>query len=144
MNEFNAHMSGLNQHRALVPAGVVFPFAGNGSVPMGFLLCDGQAVSRAGYYDLFLAIGTLYGAGDGSTTFNLPDFRGKFLRGYQSGLTEAIGTEQGEGLPIGMLYGRTLSSDTERVPTCPSTIFQWGSSPHVTPVNFAVQWIIKF
>jgi len=59
-----------------VPPGVVLPFAGT-SAPAGFLLCGGQAVSRATYAALFAAIGTTFGAGDGSTTFNLPDLRGR-------------------------------------------------------------------
>lgn len=59
-----------------VPAGVVQPFAGS-DAPPGWLLCAGQAVSRTTYAALFAAIGTIYGAGDGSTTFNLPDMRGR-------------------------------------------------------------------
>jgi microcystin-dependent protein len=59
-----------------VPPGVVLPFAG-ATAPAGFLLCGGQAVSRATYAALFAAIGTAFGAGDGSTTFNLPDLRGR-------------------------------------------------------------------
>lgn len=58
----------------LVPPGVVEPFAG-ASVPAGFLLCDGSAVSRTTYSDLYAAIGTTWGTGNGSTTFNLPDMR---------------------------------------------------------------------
>ncbi|MFZ5784727.1 MAG: phage tail protein [Pseudomonadota bacterium] len=64
----------------LVPAGTVLPFAGS-TAPTGFLLCHGQAVSRADHADLFAAIGTTYGAGDGSTTFNLPDLRGRVAAG---------------------------------------------------------------
>ncbi len=56
-------------------------YSGDGDIPDGWLHCHGQAVSRTEYSDLFAAIGTVYGAGDGSTTFNLPDFRGSFLRG---------------------------------------------------------------
>src|SRR5262249_51641111 len=63
-----------------VPPGVVLPFAG-ATAPMGFLLCGGQAVSRATYAELFAAIGTTHGAGDGSTTFNLPDLRGRLAAG---------------------------------------------------------------
>jgi microcystin-dependent protein len=63
-----------------IPAGVVLPFAG-ATAPDGFLLCYGQAVSRAIYADLFAAIGTAYGAGDGSTTFNVPDLRGRVAAG---------------------------------------------------------------
>lgn len=64
----------------LVPSGAVMPFAG-AAAPGGWLMCDGSAVSRSTYGDLFLAIGTLYGAGDGSTTFNLPDMRGRAVFG---------------------------------------------------------------
>ena len=63
-----------------LPAGLVLPFAG-ATAPDGFLLCYGQAVSRSTYADLFAAIGTTYGAGDGSTTFNLPDLRGRVAAG---------------------------------------------------------------
>ena len=57
-------------------AGSIYMYAGN-TVPQGFLQCDGSAVSRTTYADLFAAIGTVYGAGDGSDTFNLPDLSGK-------------------------------------------------------------------
>jgi microcystin-dependent protein len=62
------------------PAGVIMLFAGS-VPPAGWLSCDGRAMSRTSYARLFAAIGTAYGAGDGSTTFNLPDFRGMFPRG---------------------------------------------------------------
>jgi microcystin-dependent protein len=55
------------------------------TAPLGFLACSGQAVSRTTYSALFAAIGTVYGAGDGSTTFNLPDLRGEFVRGWDNG-----------------------------------------------------------
>ena len=63
-----------------VPAGCIMPYAG-ATAPDGWLFCHGQAVSRSDYADLFIAIGTAYGAGDGSTTFNLPDLRGRVGRG---------------------------------------------------------------
>ena len=66
--------------RALVPTGTVLAFAGS-SAPSGFLLCDGRAVSRTTYTSLFSVIGTTYGSGDGSTTFNLPDMRGRVAVG---------------------------------------------------------------
>ncbi len=56
-------------------------YNGQGNIPVGWLHCHGQAVSRTVYAALFAAIGTVYGSGDGSTTFNVPDFRGSFLRG---------------------------------------------------------------
>lgn len=57
------------------PAGVIVPFAGT-VIPAGWLLCDGSAISRTDYADLFDAIGTTYGDGDGSSTFNLPSLQG--------------------------------------------------------------------
>jgi microcystin-dependent protein len=60
----------------VLPAGSLVPFGG-ASAPTGWLLCDGSAVARSVYAQLFTAIGTLYGAGDGSTTFNVPDLRGR-------------------------------------------------------------------
>lgn len=67
-----------------VPAGFVLPFAG-ATLPTGWLECDGSAVSRATYSALFAAIGTTYGAGNGTTTFNLPELRGEFIRGWDHG-----------------------------------------------------------
>ncbi len=61
--------------------GLVIWFGGNTS-PAGYLLCDGRAVSRDDYADLFNVIGTTYGPGDESTTFDLPDLRGEFIRGW--------------------------------------------------------------
>jgi microcystin-dependent protein len=52
------------------------------SAPTGYLVCDGSAVSRTTYADLYTAIGDTFGAGDGSTTFNLPNLLGEFIRGY--------------------------------------------------------------
>jgi microcystin-dependent protein len=56
------------------------PFAGS-AAPSGWLLCYGQAISRTSYAGLFAALGTTYGSGDGSTTFNLPDLRGRAIAG---------------------------------------------------------------
>ena len=66
------------------PVGEVITFAGAAS-PIGFLLCDGSAVDRTTYADLFAVIGTIYGTGNGTTTFNLPDLRGEFIRGLDAG-----------------------------------------------------------
>lgn len=64
----------------VLPPGIVIPFGGT-NVPPGWLLCDGSAVSRSIYGTLFSAIGSTWGNGDGSTTFHLPDLRGRFIRG---------------------------------------------------------------
>lgn len=66
------------------PVGTIIPWA-TSKVPAGFLAADGSAVSRTDYPRLFAVIGTIYGAGNGSTTFNLPDLRGIFLRGIDNG-----------------------------------------------------------
>ncbi len=65
----------------------------------GWLLCNGQAVSRTTYSALFALIGTKFGSGDGSKTFNLPDYRGKFLRGLGGNSASDMYTTQQEGLP---------------------------------------------
>lgn len=82
------------------PPGAVMAFAQN-TAPTGWLKANGQLVSRTTYAALFAAIGTTYGAGDGSTTFALPDLRGEFVRGWDDGRGidsgRSIGTAQGDG-----------------------------------------------
>lgn len=63
-----------------IPVGSIIPY-GNSVVPETYLLCNGQAVSRTDYPELFAIIGTSFGSGDGSTTFNVPDYRDKFVLG---------------------------------------------------------------
>jgi microcystin-dependent protein len=107
------------------PTGVVQLFAGTGSTPGGWLVCNGSAVSRTTYAELFTVIGTTYGVGDGSTTFNLPNTVNRFVEGstvpgssggsgtHTHGLTAAVadlrmatsGTE---------LHGRNRSSPSSR------------------------------
>ena len=64
----------------IMPVGAIISYGGS-TPPKGWLLCDGQAVSKDFYPDLFEAIGNAWGRGDGTATFNLPDLRGQFLRG---------------------------------------------------------------
>ncbi|RWY01096.1 phage tail protein, partial [Pseudomonas aeruginosa] len=92
------HTGNLNP-QAIVPAGAVMAFAMNGA-PAGYLKANGAAVSRTTYAALFAVLGTYYGAGDGSTTFNLPDYRGEFLRGL----------DDGRGLDLGRLLGTLQTS----------------------------------
>lgn len=75
--------------------------------PEGTLVCNGGAVSRTAYAELFAVLGTKYGAGDGSTTFNLPDLRGQFVRGT-GGNAAALGVKQGDAIRdiVGTLYAR--------------------------------------
>jgi len=67
-----------------VPIGSIIPWTST-TIPDGWLECNGQAVSRTGFSELFAKIGTTFGAGDGSTTFNIPDLRGEFIRGWDHG-----------------------------------------------------------
>lgn len=67
-------------------AGIIHIYAGT-TPPEGFLACDGSAVSRSTYSELFSAIGTTFGAGDGSTTFNLPDLSGRVCIGSSQGIS---------------------------------------------------------
>lgn len=78
---------------AVLPVGIVV-WQPTTVIPNGWLLCDGREVDRDTYPQLLAAIGTTFGAGDGSTTFNLPDLRGRFLMGKNS--TRSIGDTGGE------------------------------------------------
>lgn len=81
-----------------MPTGTVTPFAGS-VAPIDWLICDGAAYSRGTFAPLFSVIGTTYGAGDGSTTFNVPDLRGRAAigEGTGSGLTpRALAAQVGE------------------------------------------------
>ena len=90
----NENFSTLDQYVSqAMPIGGLLDFAG-GTPPSGWLVCDGRAISRVTYSNLFAVLGTAFGAGDGSTTFLLPDFRGR------SGVGAGTVTDQG-GLPFG-------------------------------------------
>jgi microcystin-dependent protein len=67
-----------------IPSGAIMDFAMN-AAPAGWLVCDGTAYSRTTYAALFAAVGVVWGAGDGSTTFNVPDFRGTIRRSWDNG-----------------------------------------------------------
>ena len=92
-----------------LPVGTMQMFAGN-TIPAGWLLCDGSAVSRTNYAKLFSAIGTIYGEGDGSTTFALPLLTdGRFIEG-----SDVAGTQYAAGLPnITGSMTRNLSENGE-------------------------------
>lgn len=90
------------------PVGAVSFFAGV-SAPYGWLIADGAAVSRTTYANLFAQIGNIYGNGDGSTTFNLPDMRGMFPRGWD----EAGGTAR--GCDVGRAFGSTQQDALQNI-----------------------------
>jgi microcystin-dependent protein len=79
LNQVANSLDGLVAAR-VAPTGIIVPFAGT-AAPAGWLLCYGQAVSRLTYSALFGVTSTLYGVGDGSTTFNMPDLRGRVIAG---------------------------------------------------------------
>ena len=147
----------VHAHMGNVPSGAivqwpaVFP-------PNGWLECNGAAISRTTYAALFAVLGTTFGAGDGSTTFNLPDLRGEFVRGWDHGrgadVGRELGTAQGDefrthshGVEIGYHEhdgARPLSahravdrSVDEQYPTTPV------GGPETRPRNVALMYIIK-
>lgn len=90
-----------------VPSGAISMFGG-AAAPSGWILCDGQAVSRATFSDLFTAIGVTFGVGDGATTFNVPDFRGRVGAGKDNmGGTPA---NRLTNTPTGGVNGDTLGN----------------------------------
>lgn len=115
-----------------VPAGVVSDFAGS-SAPTGWLMCYGQAVSRTTYADLYAAIGVTFGSGDGTSTFNLPDCRGRISAGKDdmggtsaNRLTGLTGGVNGDGLGnTGGAEAVTLS--TSEMPSHSHNFFYYGT-----------------
>lgn len=136
-----------------------------------WFLCDGQAVNRVTYSALFEIIGTNFGEGDGVTTFNLPDYRGKFLRGLGGNSAEDIYTSQEESLPnitgfVGYVPFKSTTNEgalssksqsgSQDFSASGSTNRPWRSlnfdasagnsiysGEHVTPENYAVNYFIK-
>lgn len=97
------------------PVGTILPFT-TGSVPSGFLICNGAAVSRVDYACLFSAIGVLFGAGDGTTTFNLPDCRDRVLQAASMSSSRPSGTYIPAGAPdfsgdFSMAFGQLAFGD---------------------------------
>lgn len=148
--------------RQYAPPGTVAAFAGS-NAPAGWLKCAGQAVSRATYGALFAYIGTTYGAGDGSTTFNVPDMRGEFVRGLDDGrgvdAGRAIGSAQAQAIESHshQVYGQdnnalTAGNSSDEVanveaPGSPNAFFQRATSntggTETRPRNVAMLYCIK-
>lgn len=86
----------LGSINSAIPTGTVLPYIGNfNTIPTGFLLCAGAAISRSTYITLFTRIGTRYGTGNGTTTFNLPDFRDKIMYGSFNGTLDSTPIQVG-------------------------------------------------
>src|SRR5689334_22761958 len=106
LNQLAGGIAGL----PTVPTGFISPWP-TSTAPTGYLLCNGDAVSRTGYANLFALIGTTYGTGDNSTTFNVPDMRGRFPLGKASSGTGS--TLAGTGGAIDHTHtGGTVSGST--------------------------------
>ena len=140
-----------------VPSGAVMSFAMS-TAPSGWIECNGSAVSRTTYADLFAAIGTTYGSGDGSTTFNLPDLRGEFVRGWDHGRGidsgRALGSAQtGTSVLVsgGSPYPVNVSQNTENAFAISSDAlggvsYHYGLTyyqGYVRPRNIALMYCIK-
>ena len=96
------------------PIGTIYAFAGN-NIPSGYLPCNGGAISRTTYADLFAVIGTTYGSGDGSTTFNLPNLENNSFMEFSS----SVGTAKSAGLPN--ITGEAGNPTTEGTPAISSS-----------------------
>jgi microcystin-dependent protein len=113
---------------AIAPPGMVVAFSSS-SIPSAFLLCDGQAVSRTTYAALFAAIGTMYGVGNGTTTFNVPDYRGRVLVGLGThGEVDAL--TDNDGIAVGSRKIKHNHSNTLSVASAATGITSAASGGH--------------
>lgn len=153
--------------QGLCPPGIILPYTGV-VAPAGWFVCDGSAVSRTIYADLFAVMSTSHGTGDGTTTFNLPDLRGRFIRGRDNGAARdpdattrtASGTGGATGDNVGSLQEDDFDSHTHDIVIgnlgyLQSPAFAWAfSSPfslnitgatgaETRPKNVAETYIIK-
>ena len=166
----SSHLS-ANVTGSFTPPGVVVAYAGV-TAPTGWAMCDGSAVSRTEFASLFGAIGTSHGTGDGNTTFHLPDYRGRFLRGVDGGTARdpnaatrtamapggnsgaSVGTVQGSAVGqhehnlfirgTASSTGSGLMAATASIASSQSTSSTGsGIGSETRPINAAVNYIIK-
>lgn len=146
--------SASNQSFVATPSGTVITFAGS-TAPSGYLECDGTAISRSTYAALYAVVGTTYGSGDGSTTFNLPDLRGYFVRGWDHGRGVDSGrtfgsNQEATGHTTGGRADQPLQDYENAYSTTSNTngpdSYQYGQSytfGRSRPVNVAMMYCIK-
>jgi microcystin-dependent protein len=152
-----------------MPTGAVIAVASS-TVPSGFLECNGAAVSRTTYAALFAAIGVVHGYGDNATTFNLPDYRGRFLRGWDHAIARdpdrasrtAMATGGATGDAVGSVQVDAFKSHTHTYPGFNATVGTdgiYGINPTMAysvvpssatggtetrPINAGVMYCIKY
>jgi len=154
------------------PTGSILAFGGT-TAPTGWAICDGSLLSRTEYVSLFNTIGTLHGEGDGSTTFHLPDYRGRFLRGadlasgrdVDSGTRTAANAGGAVGDNVGSVQDAEIASHTHTYQRSPNQNADYdgiaggdrelGNKGEITgtsnptggnetrPINASVNYIIK-
>jgi len=116
-----------------LPVGSIQAFAG-ANAPTGWLLCDGGAISRGQYPDLYSAIGTVYGAGDGASTFNLPDLRGRVPAGKDNmGGTAAIRLTTSHFGGTATNLGATGGSESHTLTTAQLAVHNHSDAGHSHP-----------
>jgi len=139
-------------------AGEIFAFAG-AAIPSGSIICNGAAISRSTYAALFAVIGTTFGAGNNTTTFNLPDLRGEFIRGLDAGRGIDVGRVLGSWQPdVIKSHTHTVNGFALTMPGNQIPWYNWGNramannSPTTTatggtetrPRNVAMNYCIKY
>lgn len=149
-----------NSVNNIVPVGTVICIAST-NIPTGFLECNGSAINRTTYSNLFSAIGTTYGIGDGSATFNIPDLRGEFIRGFDNGrgvdTARVLGTSQVGTEVAGYIGERQTftSRNVDGVYTISTTSGAYGTATSgggannfsvgtIRPRNIAMKYCIKY
>jgi microcystin-dependent protein len=147
--------SGTLSFATAVPAGTIQYFAGS-SAPDGYLKANGALINRTTYADLFAAIGTTFGVGDGSTTFAIPDLRGEFARGWDDArgvdTGRTFGSAQAEDFKAHTHLGRVMTTTggtgAQSVPDFGqgfnSDLVQTTGGTETRPRNIALLAIIKF
>lgn len=110
---------------AALPSGVMIDYAAT-VAPSGWLMCDGSAISRTVFASLFATISTTYGVGDGSTTFNLPDFRGRFARYMDNMGTPAGAASRDTGRVLGAAQANSIGTHSHSTTTDPTSYFRYG------------------
>lgn len=131
-----------------VPAGTVIAFADD-AAPTGWLECNGAAISRTTYATLYTKIGTTWGVGNNSTTFNIPDFRGEFLRGWDnskgtdSGRAFASYQAQATNIPYGAWLRKAGTFSVSVGAGSLDSIVDY-TSTETRPRNYSVMYCIKY